>query len=81
MTPMMMSELTITSIMKHAERVNSATEIVSVTADNPRHRYTYKDAFKRVRQLANALQTLGAQPGDTLATLAWNEASGFSLST
>ncbi len=73
MTPMMMSELTITSIMKHAERVNSATEIVSVTADNPRHRYTYKDAFKRVRQLANALQTLGAQPGDTLATLAWND--------
>tara|TARA_Y100001936_G_scaffold245559_1_gene287712 strand:- start:99 stop:1721 length:1623 start_codon:yes stop_codon:yes gene_type:complete len=70
---MMMSELTITSIMKHAERVNSATEIVSVTADNPRHRYTYKDAFKRVRQLANALQTLGAQPGDTLATLAWND--------
>ena len=48
MTPMMMSELTITSIMKHAERVNGATEIVSVTADNPRHRYTYKDAFKRV---------------------------------
>ena len=73
MTPMMMSELTITSIMKHAERVNGATEIVSVTADNPRHRYTYKDAFKRVRQLANALQTLGAQPGDTLATLAWND--------
>ena len=73
MTPMMMSELTITSIMKHAERVNSATEIVSVTADNPRHRYTYKDAFKRVRQLANALQMLGAQPGDTLATLAWND--------
>jgi len=70
---MMMSELTITSIMKHAERVNGATEIVSVTADNPRHRYTYKDAFKRVRQLANALQTLGAQPGDTLATLAWND--------
>ncbi|WP_027875097.1 long-chain fatty acid--CoA ligase [Spongiibacter marinus] len=73
MTPMMMSQLTITSIMRHAERVNGATEIVSVTADNPRHRYTYKDAFKRVRQLANALQTLGAQPGDTLATLAWND--------
>ncbi|MBM7423457.1 long-chain fatty acid--CoA ligase [Spongiibacter marinus] len=73
MTPMMMSQLTITSIMKHAERVNGATEIVSVTADNPRHRYTYKDAFKRVRQLANALQTIGAQSGDTLATLAWND--------
>ncbi len=73
MTPMMMSQLTITSIMKHAERVNGATEIVSVTADNPRHRYTYKDAFRRVRRLANALQTLGAKPGDTLATLAWND--------
>ena len=73
MTPMMMSQLTITSIMKHAERVNGATEIVSVTADNPRHRYTYKDAFQRVRQLANALKKIGAKPSETLATLAWND--------
>ena len=52
---MMDVSLTITSIMKHAERVYSDQEIVSVTRDNPRHRYTYADAFRRTRQLANAM--------------------------
>ena len=42
---MMDSQLTITSIMEHAERLYGDGEIVSVTADNPLHRYTYKDAF------------------------------------
>ena len=42
---MMDFPLTITSIMEHAERVHGAQEIVSVTRDNPRHRYTYADAF------------------------------------
>ena len=44
---MMDSQLTITSIMKHADKIHGASEIVSFTADNPTHRYTYKDAFKR----------------------------------
>ncbi len=70
---MMNSQLTITSLMKHAERVNGAVEIVSVTADNPRHRYTYREAFARARRLANALVKLGLKPGDTVATFAWND--------
>ncbi|QQD18986.1 long-chain-fatty-acid--CoA ligase [Spongiibacter nanhainus] len=72
-TPMMTTPLTITSLMHHAERVNGLVEVVSVTADNPRHRYTYRDAFKRARQLANALKTLGLKPGDTVGTVAWND--------
>ena len=35
---MMNQQLTITSIVEHAERVNGDAEIVSVTAENPRHR-------------------------------------------
>jgi fatty-acyl-CoA synthase len=70
---MMNTPLTITEVMRHAERVNGDTEIVSVTADNPRHRYTLKDAFKRVRQLANALQKSGIKKGQRVATLAWND--------
>jgi acyl-CoA synthetase (AMP-forming)/AMP-acid ligase II len=73
MTPMMNTQLTITSIMKHAEQINGSVEVVSVTADNPRHRYTYRDAFARVRQLANALDALGLEQGDTIATFAWND--------
>jgi acyl-CoA synthetase (AMP-forming)/AMP-acid ligase II len=70
---MMNSPLTITSLMKFADRIHSKSEIVSVTADNPCHRYTYADAFKRVRKLANALEALGAKPGDCIGTLAWND--------
>jgi acyl-CoA synthetase (AMP-forming)/AMP-acid ligase II len=74
---MMDVPLTITSIMEHAERVNGDREIVSVTSDNPRHRYTYRDAFKRTRQLANALAGLGLERGARVATLAWNDYRHF----
>ncbi|MCP3669630.1 MAG: long-chain-fatty-acid--CoA ligase [Gammaproteobacteria bacterium] len=76
---MMDSPLTITSLMQYAEKVHPNTEIVSVTCDNHRHRYTLKDAFTRCRQLANALQTLGAEPDDCIATLAWNDYRHFEL--
>ena len=76
---MMDSHLTITSIMNHADRINGTSEIVSVTGDNPHHRYTYKDAFRRVRQMANALQQVGFKPGDRIATLAWNDYRHFEL--
>ena len=74
---MMNVPLTITSIVKHAERVHGSKEIVSVTRDNPRHRYTYKDAFARSRQLANALAGWNLQLGDRIATLAWNDYRHF----
>ena len=65
--------------MKHADRINGKSEIVSVTGDNPHHKYTYKDAFQRVRKLANALQGVGFEPGDRIATLAWNDYRHFEL--
>ncbi|MFT4768637.1 MAG: acyl-CoA synthetase (AMP-forming)/AMP-acid ligase II [Glaciecola sp.] len=74
---MMDVSLTITSIMSHAERVHGNQEIVSVTRDNPRHRYSYKDAFKRTRQLANGMAAWGLNRGDRVATLAWNDYRHF----
>ncbi|MEN7341501.1 MAG: 3-(methylthio)propionyl-CoA ligase [Pseudomonadota bacterium] len=70
---MMDRPLLISSIAEHAETFHPESEIVSVTADNPRHRYTYKACFSRAKQLANALSALGLQQGDRLATLAWND--------
>jgi len=70
---MMDVPLTITSIVRHAERVHGHKEIVSITRDNPRHRYTYRDCFARARQLANAMQAWELKPGDRIATLAWND--------
>lgn len=70
---MMNLPLTITNILRFADKVYGDTEIVSVTADNPRHRYTYAEAFARVRKLANALARLGVARGQCVGTLAWND--------
>lgn len=70
---MMNMPLNITSVMTFADKVYGDVEVVSVTADNPRHRYTYSDAFKRVRKLANALAKLGLKQSDVIGTLAWND--------
>ncbi len=70
---MMDTPLLISSIATHAEKFHGGQEIVSVTADNPRHRYTYRECFGRARQLAGALENLGLHPGDRVATLCWND--------
>lgn len=70
---MMNTPLLVSSILQHADRNFPAREIVSVTADNPQHRYTYAECFQRTRKLANALGKLGLSGGDRIATLAWND--------
>ncbi|MBT8097713.1 MAG: long-chain-fatty-acid--CoA ligase [Woeseia sp.] len=70
---MMDTPLLVSSILQHAERNFPEQEIVSVTADNPLHRYTFADCARRSRKLADALQQLGAEAGDRIATLAWND--------
>jgi fatty-acyl-CoA synthase len=70
---MMDRPLLISALAEHATRNFASREIVSVTADNPRHRYTYKECFARSRQLANALGKLGLAQGDRVATLCWND--------
>lgn len=70
---MMDMPLLITEIMHHAERVNGSQEIVSVTRDNPRHRYTYREAFVRARKLASVMAGWKLVRGDRIGTLAWND--------
>ena len=76
---MMDTPLMIGSIMDHAERNFPDQEIVSVVADQPDFRYTFKDAFQRTRQLGNALKSLGIDIGDRVGTLAWNDHRHFEL--
>jgi len=70
---MMDTPLLISSILRHAESNYADREIFSVTGDNPAHRYTYTDCFRRTRQLANALDKLNLGEGDRIATIAWND--------
>ena len=70
---MMDTPLLVSSIAEHAARNHGGREIVSVTADNPRHRYTFRECIDRSKQLANALDKLGLEQGDRVATMAWND--------
>ena len=76
---MMDMPLLISGLIEHADRHHGDTSIVSKTADGSVHRYTYRDAHKRARKLAAALKRLGVQPGDRIATLAWNGYRHFEI--
>ncbi|MGQ0622549.1 MAG: 3-(methylthio)propionyl-CoA ligase [Panacagrimonas sp.] len=69
---MMDIPLMISSLLVHADRYHSDTEIVSRTVEGPIHRYTYSAAHARAKKLAHALRRLGIGQGDRVATLAWN---------
>jgi len=69
---MMDVPLTVSSLLAHAARHFGSAEIVSRRIEGDIHRYTYRDCERRAKQLAEALIALGVQPGERVATLAWN---------
>ena len=71
--------LLLSSLLRHADRFHANTEIVSRTVEGPIHRYTYRDAARRARQLASALQRHGIAHSDRVATLAWNNYRHFEI--
>jgi 3-(methylthio)propionyl---CoA ligase len=71
--------LLLSSLLKHADRFHSDTEIVSRTVEGPIHRYGYSDAARRTRKLADALRRQGIVAGDRVATLAWNTFRHFEI--
>jgi len=71
--------LLLSSLLKHADRFHSDTEIVSRTVEGPIHRYGYGDAARRTRKLADALRRQGIAAGDRVATLAWNTFRHFEI--
>ena len=76
---MMDKPLLISDLIRHADRHHGSTEIVSKTVEGGMHRYTYRDAHKRARQLAKALQSLGVKMNDRIGTLAWNGYRHFEI--
>jgi len=77
---MMDVPLLVSSLIRHADRHHGAVEIVTKTVETGAvHRYTYREAHARARRLANALKKLGVQPGDRVATVAWNNFRHFEV--
>ena len=69
---MMDMPLLISSILQHAARHHGDAEVVSRRLEGDIHRYTYADCERRARMLADAFEQAGVEPGDRVATLAWN---------
>jgi fatty-acyl-CoA synthase len=69
---MMDVELNSWLLFGHTQRHFSRTEVVSRLPDASIHRYTYDEMAQRAQQLMHALDSLGTEPGDRIATLAWN---------
>jgi len=76
---MMSTSLMISSLIRHADNYHGDTEIVSRLPEGRIHRYTYRDAHRRSRQLANLLKSLGVKMGDRIGTLAWNTHRHFEI--
>src|ERR671936_620137 len=77
---MMDRPLLVSELIRHAERHHGAVELVTKTVESGAiHRYTYRDAHARAKRLANALQRLGVQMSDRVATLGWNNHRHFEI--
>ena len=76
---MQQQPLLISSFIAHAARHHGDTEIVSRAVEGGIHRYTYAEANRRAKKLANAFARLGVRHGDRVATLAWNTYRHFEI--
>lgn len=64
--------LLISSLLTHAEKYHRDNAIVSAPCEGGIVRSSWGEAAQRARQGAQALARLGVNPGDRVATLAWN---------
>jgi 3-(methylthio)propionyl---CoA ligase len=69
---MQQQRLLLSSIIQHAARWHPTGEIVSRMSETSVHRTNYATIERRSRRLANVLRRLGVNPGDRVATMAWN---------
>lgn len=64
--------LTVDKFLTHAARWHPDVEVVSCDVDGETTRMGYAEVEARSRRLSGALLDLGLEPGDVVATLAWN---------
>jgi fatty-acyl-CoA synthase len=64
-------QLTLTGILERAERIHPQRRIVTGVGDGM-HTESYLEFGERVRRLGSAMRALGIEPGDRVATFAWN---------
>src|SRR5690554_5142755 len=66
--------LTVDRIIDRARDWHGGREIVTRSVEGPIVRTTYAEVHGRAKRVSNALKAWGVQPGDRVATIAWNTA-------
>ncbi len=66
--------LTVDRILDHAKNWHGHREVVTRSVEGPIVRTTYGEIHDRAKRVSGALLDWGVQPGDRIATLAWNTA-------
>ena len=74
---MMGWDLTIPQAISHAEKYNFDGKLISRELDGSIKKTTYGESIQRSKKLANALNKLGINLHDTVATIAWNNSRHF----
>ena len=69
---MMQMPLSLNHLLDRAGTLFASNEIVSRLPDKSLRRHSYGAFYQRTRQLAQALQNMGLQKGERVATLCWN---------
>jgi fatty-acyl-CoA synthase len=69
---MMDVPLSLNHLLERAGTLFATNEVVSRLPDKSLKRHTYGEVYRRTRALASALQTLGLNKDDRVATLSWN---------
>lgn len=69
---MMKQELLISSLIEHAGKYHTDTEIISRETTGELHTTNWGEAAAESRKLASALGKMGLSQGDRVATIAWN---------
>ena len=69
---MMDYPLTLNTIVEQSSRMTPQKMIKTKQPDGSWHEYSYADFHQRVKRLGNVLGALGVEPGDRVATFAWN---------
>ncbi len=72
-------QLSLTVLVERAERLSSASPVVTRRPDGSVRRTTIGDCARRARRLASGLADLGIAEGDRVATLLWNQTEHLEL--
>src|SRR5690348_4983097 len=65
-------QLTLPMLLRRSEQYYASKSIVTRLPDRSFHETTHGEVARRARALAVALQDIGLQRGDRVATLCWN---------